>query len=128
MPIGTLNEEDRQRLSDHFWPIVLKACVANNCWPGEVLNRRRKSHGVKGIAPARAEIVREMQRTVFTYCLLAGECKLFLWEDTGSAVLMPPNARRISFPLLARMLGCDHSTLVLAQQKLKGQAGVRSLQ
>ena len=121
MPIGKLNDEDRQRLSDHFWAIVLTVCHEHDCWPGEVLNRCRKSHGIKGISPARREIVREMRETVFTY-YWQGQCQLLLFASgtTIKTIRMgPKDAIPISFPLLARMLGFDHSALVLAQQKLK---------
>lgn len=125
MPIGKLNEEDRQRLSDHFWAIVLKACVTNDCLPGEVLNSLKKSHGIKGITPARMEIVREIRQTAFTYYSGIDQCRLWLSGDqprpiptgTGAAKWKP--AISVSFKLLARALGFDHSTLVLAQQRLK---------
>ena len=119
MPIGKLSQEDRQRLSDHFWAIVLKACVANDCWPGEVLNRLRKSHGIKGITPARTEIVREMRRTALTYYASVGQCRLWLIGDVELPETAWEASISISMPLLGRMLGFDHSTLVLAQQRLK---------
>lgn len=118
MPIGKLNLEDRQRLSDHFFAIVAGACVEHDCWPGEVLNRLKKSSGVKGISPARAGIVREMQATAFTYYAGTGQCRLWL---RGEALPPVPIGKlsAVSTPLLARIMGCDRSTLVLSQQKLK---------
>lgn len=121
MPIGRLNREDRQRLSGHFWAIVLKACVEHDCWPGEVLNRLRKSHGVKGISPARAEIVGGMRATAFTYYRQPGECRLWLAGDEPLPDAQFERLVSVSLPLLARMIGCDHSTLVLSQQRRKGK-------
>lgn len=119
MPIGKLNEEDRQRLSNHFFEIVNRVCVANDCWPGEVLNRLKKSRGIKGISPARAEIARKMQATAFTCYAGEGQCRLWLTGDKELPDAHWEASKSISFPLLARMIGCDHSTLVLGQQKLK---------
>ena len=122
MPTGKMSDEDRKRLSDHFWAIVLSACDKHDCWPGEVLNRCRKSHGIKGISPARAEIVKEMRRTAFTY-YHEGKCLLHFVEQPDEPHVIPLSksgneATPISFPLLSRMLGFDHSTLVVAQQRL----------
>lgn len=119
MPIGKLNEEDRRRLSDHFWAIVLRACAKHDCWAGEVLNRLKKSHGVKGISPARAEIVEEMRGTAFTYYSGDGQCRLWLRGESVLPAVPIGKLNPVSFPLLGRMLGCDHSALVLAQQKVK---------
>lgn len=118
MPRGQLSDNDRARLSNHFWACVLHVCHKHDCLPGEVLNRLKKSHGVKGISPARAEIVRQMRITTFTYY---DEGKCLLWLDPCSDGLAPPNAKPISLPWLGRALGFDHSTLVVAQQKLAEQ-------
>lgn len=116
MPRGVLSDEDRERLDDHFWAIVGRACVRNRCWRGEVLNLSRKSHGVARISTARREITDEMRRTAFTY-YESGQCQITLVENPGAPYAIPLNAKPVSFPLLARMIGVDHSTLVPAQQR-----------
>lgn len=116
MPIGKLSEADRTRLYSHFWPIVERACLKNECWPGEVLNDGKKRSGV---AQARAEIARELRDTTFTYYAGNGCCRLVLGDDDAGPWF--DKLKPVSFPLLSKVLGVKHTTLVKALQKLKRQ-------
>ncbi len=116
MPIDTLNAEDHQRLDEHFWAILRRACLRNKCWPGEVLNGKRKP---RHVAQARAEIAKEVRETAFTSYDCNGECRLWLVDETVRA--FPAKVNPVSFPLLGKMLGLHHATLVYALQRLKKQ-------
>jgi hypothetical protein len=104
----------RETLLQYFWTHLSRLCVRHACWPGEVLDIRRKS---KALAAVRADLVAVLRHTVGyqeTGTRLSRELRIF----PGGR---PPGWKPVSYLLLSRVLGLTHSTLVSRQQRCRQQ-------
>ena len=101
----------RRAMEEHLWNILGPLCSQHGLFRLEVLNSRRKYAPLPLI---KALLTKELQRTVGYQG--KGYNRVYQIFPEGRA----QGWRPVSFPVLARLLGVpDHSTLVVAQQRLR---------
>ena len=134
MPKGQLSDNDRARLSNHFWAIVLRTCQEHDCLPGEVLNRLKIVNGqvevsgpgieVRISGPLSAlyaqDLVNELRNAGAEAVALNGE-RLVLWSGIATADedWLTVDDVRIASPYVFQAIG-DGQTLETALTRSGG--------
>lgn len=104
-----ITQSDRRRVINFYLEQLATACVNHDCWPGNILNIKRKPAAV---AAARSDIIAAMREHVGMRSGPEGRTVMEVFSKG-----LPEGWRPISTPVLGEITGQDHSTIVLAMQR-----------